>query len=207
MTKTFKDFHEMATKHIFDSFPCKENEKLFEIYLSSPDLLDEIKHSLPGKYKIFKSSKESFTYFLSLNGQYKGSIGFQKLKIAVQITCADSKLSGGFYGMMIPIILSNHNKIYSDVSLSDKAITSYNNLSKMSLSFKLKVQTQKGIFDYSEDLLLDNPRNRVLIENADIDFMFENYYNKIKNTYRKWYEEDNPDIYKILYCDDWNKTY
>jgi len=197
---------EMAIKtsqYSYGSFNAKQSYENFKY--NFPELFNIIRDNYTSqKYTIEKTKiGEDVSFWLSKNDKFRGRIqGIEKGKTFIIETSEKDKSVKGFYGLMIPVLLTQYNQILSDTKLSPSAISSYEKLVKSNsyLKNKIKIKTKFGIKDFDKDILFNDINNRILIETDIFSKIFKEFdykikkYNKYKKINSKFKDYFNPDL-------------
>jgi hypothetical protein len=147
---TFKEFIELKKEDVYEniSFIMDSNKVICEGIISGimPTSAKSKKHDWDKFYKNTDKVKLLYdnlggshyklyvlihTYFLTDNkDDYLGYIELKTTNNIARVQASSSELSGGFYKIMFPILLSlpNIDSIYSDNDLSTNAFSSYSRL-------------------------------------------------------------------------------
>lgn len=143
------------------------------------------------------------TFFLvSEEDEYLGHLELEENKI----TNSYSKING-FYKIMFSHILlhTNIKEIYSDISLSQAAINSYEKLSKSNL-FKVLLLVNGKEEKFNKDELLNNLSTRVLIKENQFKIKWEMYIKRINSlsegtTHPSFFRQKY--LKKDVFLDEW----
>lgn len=131
------------------------------------------------KYRLYKAIN---TYYLTnASNEYQGYIQLKNIKGRVyQINESSSNLSGGFYKIMFPLLLSqNIDEILSDNDLSDNALKSYSNLLNTSLiSIQIYKPSTQSYIEFNKDNFLENIQNVISITKKHKDYDIKEHFNK-----------------------------
>lgn len=189
--------NEIATEHNIDYGRYFDKSLDFKKEIESKKFLKLVDSNLGSiRYKIYKITGETTTYYLSSeNDEYLGSIEIKKNRIKT----SHSKIKRGFYHIMFVSILSDGiDEIFSDHNLSTQVIKTYDSLDNND-SFCVRVFDGK-YHKFSREKILENPRSVVSVM-AKIrgTCLVEDYYEKISDDWKKYYEIRSPALDILLY--------